>query len=112
MLYGSGMGQTSRIDAVKLAQLQKPEHFNHDMNGAVWHRMHFFHSLMVLSLHERRSIEYIIQPGGSIRDHEVIDILQYATAICNGIYRNTTLSNISYQFKHGIIFIFYERDCN
>jgi phosphoribosylaminoimidazolecarboxamide formyltransferase / IMP cyclohydrolase len=72
MLYGSGMGQTSRIDAVRLA-IAKARAFNHDLNGAVMASDAFFPFADSLELAMKEGIEYIIQPGGSIRDHEVID---------------------------------------
>ncbi len=72
MLYGSGMGQTSRVDAVKIA-LTKAETFNHCVKGAVLASDAFFPFTDGIELAFKAGIEYIIQPGGSINDNEVID---------------------------------------
>lgn len=72
MLYGSGMGQTSRVDAVKLA-ISKARAFNHDLNGAVMASDAFFPFSDAIEQILPEGVEYIIQPGGSIRDNEVID---------------------------------------
>jgi phosphoribosylaminoimidazolecarboxamide formyltransferase/IMP cyclohydrolase len=72
MLYGSGMGQTSRVDAVKLA-VTKACSFQHDLNGAVMASDAFFPFADGIETALAAGIKYIIQPGGSVRDQEVID---------------------------------------
>jgi phosphoribosylaminoimidazolecarboxamide formyltransferase / IMP cyclohydrolase len=72
MLYGSGMGQTSRVDAVKLA-VMKARSFQHDLNGAVMASDAFFPFADGIESAMAAGIKYIIQPGGSVRDQEVID---------------------------------------
>ncbi len=71
MLYGSGMGQTSRVDAVRLA-IAKSKAFEHPLNGAVMASDAFFPFSDGIAEAIKEGIEYIIQPGGSIRDNEVI----------------------------------------
>jgi len=71
MLFGSGMGQTSRVDAVKLA-LAKAKTFNHNIKGSVLASDAFFPFADGIEQAMNEGVEYIIQPGGSIRDEEVI----------------------------------------
>jgi phosphoribosylaminoimidazolecarboxamide formyltransferase/IMP cyclohydrolase len=71
MLIGSGMGQTSRIDSVKLA-VMKAQLFGHDTQGAVLASDAFFPFSDGLEVAFQSGIKDIIQPGGSVRDEEVI----------------------------------------
>ncbi len=70
-LYGSGMGQTSRVDAVRLA-ISKARSFNHDLNGAVMASDAYFPFPDSIEQILSEGVKCIIQPGGSIRDSEVI----------------------------------------
>jgi len=72
MLLGSGMGQTSRVDAVRLA-IAKAKAFQHHIKGAVLASDAFFPFADGIEQAMLEGVEYIIQPGGSIRDQEVID---------------------------------------
>jgi phosphoribosylaminoimidazolecarboxamide formyltransferase / IMP cyclohydrolase len=72
MLLGSGMGQTSRVDAVKLA-ISKAHAFEHQLKGAVLASDAFFPFSDGIAEAVTEGIEYIVQPGGSIRDNEVIE---------------------------------------
>lgn len=70
-VIGVGAGQMSRIDSAKIAS-EKAKQFNHDLNGAVAASDAFFpFPDGVLQIAEQ-GITAIIQPGGSVRDEEVI----------------------------------------
>ena len=71
-LIGKGCGQTSRIDALKQA-LEKAQHNGFKTEGAVMASDAFFPFNDCVKLAHVAGITAIIQPGGSIRDHESID---------------------------------------
>lgn len=71
-LLGSGMGQTSRIDSVELA-IKKARSFGHSLEHSVLASDAFFPFADSLEQAVSAGIEYIIQPGGSLRDQEVIE---------------------------------------
>lgn len=71
-LLGSGMGQTSRVDAVKLA-IAKANTFGHSLDHAVLASDAFFPFSDGIEEAYQHGIKIIIQPGGSVRDQEVID---------------------------------------
>jgi len=71
-LLGSGMGQTSRVDSVQLA-INKALSFGHSLKSAVLASDAFFPFSDSLEQAVEAGIEYIIQPGGSVRDQEVIE---------------------------------------
>ncbi len=71
-MLGSGMGQTSRVDAVKHA-IEKAISRNFDLKGAVLASDAFFPFKDSIEIASRYGIYCFIQPGGSIRDHESID---------------------------------------
>jgi len=71
-MLGSGMGQTSRVDATKNA-INKAIEFGFDLNGAVMASDAYFPFSDSIEIAYKQGIKTIIQPGGSIRDHEVID---------------------------------------
>jgi len=66
-----GMGMTSRVDASKCA-LQKAKEVGLDVTGAVLASEAFFPFRDSVDLAARDGISAIIQPGGSVRDEEVI----------------------------------------
>jgi phosphoribosylaminoimidazolecarboxamide formyltransferase/IMP cyclohydrolase len=68
---GIGAGQQSRVDAVKIA-LDKAQRFEHDLAGAVLASDAFFPFADGPELALEAGIGGIIQPGGSLRDDEVI----------------------------------------
>lgn len=71
-ILGIGAGQMSRVDAAKIA-VAKAREMGHDLVGSVAASDAFFpFPDGVEALHEA-GVEAIIQPGGSIRDREVID---------------------------------------
>jgi len=74
-LIGSGMGQTSRIDAIKHA-MQKAEEKGFDLQGAVLASDAFFPFKDSVEMAHNKGIEVIVEPGGSIRDQETIDFCE------------------------------------
>ena len=69
---GLGGGQTSRVFAAEIATL-KAQQANLDLNGAVMASDAFFPFADGIQVAIDAGITAIIQPGGSIRDPEVID---------------------------------------
>lgn len=84
MLLASGVGQTSRVDALKQA-IEKAKSFGFDLNGAVMASDAFFPFADCVEIAHKEGINAVIQPGGSIRDKETID---YCNS--NGIAMVTT----------------------
>ncbi len=71
-LYASGIGQTSRVDALKQA-IEKAQSFGFDLNGAVMASDAFFPFPDCVEIAHKAGINAVIQPGGSVRDNESID---------------------------------------
>jgi phosphoribosylaminoimidazolecarboxamide formyltransferase/IMP cyclohydrolase len=71
-LLASGTGQTSRIDALKQA-IDKAQHFNFDLNGAVMASDAFFPFADSVEIAHDAGIRAVVQPGGSIKDQLSID---------------------------------------
>lgn len=71
-LLASGMGQTSRVDALKQA-IEKAHHFGVDLHGAVMASDAFFPFSDCVTIAAQAGISAIIQPGGSVRDQESIE---------------------------------------
>jgi len=71
-LVGNGIGQTSRVDALKQA-IAKADSFNLDLHGAVMASDAFFPFADSVELADKAGITTVIQPGGSVRDQESID---------------------------------------
>ena len=71
-LVASGVGQTSRVDALKQA-IDKAKGFGFDLKGAVMASDAFFPFPDCVEIAEKEGISAVIQPGGSIRDQESID---------------------------------------
>jgi phosphoribosylaminoimidazolecarboxamide formyltransferase/IMP cyclohydrolase len=76
---GVGGGQTSRVDAVKIA-LDKAREHGHDVNGAVLASDAFFPFPDGPRLALDAGVQAIIQPGGSKRDEEVTEAVEAAGA--------------------------------
>jgi phosphoribosylaminoimidazolecarboxamide formyltransferase / IMP cyclohydrolase len=76
---GVGAGQTSRVDAVRIA-LEKARKLGHDCTGAVMASDAFFPFADGPSLALDAEVRSIIQPGGSKRDGEVIAAVEAAGA--------------------------------
>ena len=71
VLLGIGMGLTSRVDAVNLA-ISKAEKMDLDLSGASVASEAFFPFRDSIDLLAPCGVSAIIEPGGSIRDNEVI----------------------------------------
>ncbi|MBI9071645.1 MAG: bifunctional phosphoribosylaminoimidazolecarboxamide formyltransferase/IMP cyclohydrolase [Melioribacteraceae bacterium] len=69
---GVGAGQMSRIDSAKIAASKAAEH-GHDINGAVAASDAFFPFADGLEELASKGVTAVIQPGGSVRDDEVIE---------------------------------------
>lgn len=71
-LIGCGMGQTSRVDAMKQAIL-KAKVFGFDTRGAVMASDAFFPFADSVEIAYEAGISAVIQPGGSVRDSDSVD---------------------------------------
>lgn len=71
-LVGSGVGQTSRVDAVRHA-IEKAKSFKLDLQDAVMASDAFFPFADSVEIASAEGVSAVIQPGGSIRDKESID---------------------------------------
>ncbi|WP_343183105.1 bifunctional phosphoribosylaminoimidazolecarboxamide formyltransferase/IMP cyclohydrolase [Buchnera aphidicola (Neophyllaphis podocarpi)] len=68
---GIGSGQTSRIYATKMAKI-KSEHINNNLKNSVMASDAFFTFTDNIKVAEQIGVKCIIQPGGSIKDEEII----------------------------------------
>lgn len=71
-LLASGVGQTSRVDAL-IQAIEKAKHFGFDLWGAVMASDAFFPFPDCVEIAGKEGIKAVIQPGGSIRDKDSID---------------------------------------
>ena len=71
-LLASGIGQTSRVDALKQA-IAKAQSFGLSLEGAVMASDAFFPFGDCVQIAHEAGIIAVIQPGGSVRDQESID---------------------------------------
>lgn len=71
-LLASGVGETSRVDALKHA-IEKAENFGFDLKGAVMSSDAFFPFSDCVDIAHGVGVDCVIQPGGSIRDKDSID---------------------------------------
>jgi phosphoribosylaminoimidazolecarboxamide formyltransferase/IMP cyclohydrolase len=78
-LCASGIGQTSRVDALKQA-IEKAGTFGFDLKGAVMASDAFFPFADSVEIAHKAGITAVVQPGGSVRDKDSVD---YCSA--NGI---------------------------
>ena len=76
---GVGVGQTSRVDAVRIA-LAKARELGHDPTGAVLASDAFFPFADGPQVALDARVVALIQPGGSKRDNEVVDAVEQAGA--------------------------------
>ncbi|QLG50287.1 bifunctional phosphoribosylaminoimidazolecarboxamide formyltransferase/IMP cyclohydrolase [Natrinema halophilum] len=71
---GIGMGQVSRVDAVRLAAMKAEEHAEgKDAEGAVMASDAFFPFPDGIEEAAEAGIEAVVQPGGSVNDEDVIE---------------------------------------
>jgi len=66
-LYASGVGQTSRVDALKQA-IEKAANFNLDLRDSVMASDAFFPFPDCVEIAAKVGVDAVIQPGGSIKD--------------------------------------------
>ncbi len=71
-LLASGVGQTSRVDALKQA-IDKAKSFGFNLEGAVMASDAFFPFPDCVEIGHQAGIVAVIQPGGSIKDQDSID---------------------------------------
>ncbi len=72
MLIASGVGQTSRVDALKQA-IEKAHSFGFDLHGAVMASDAFFPFPDCVEIAGNAGVTAVVHPGGSIRDQESVD---------------------------------------
>jgi phosphoribosylaminoimidazolecarboxamide formyltransferase/IMP cyclohydrolase len=72
VLLASGVGQTSRVDALKQAIL-KAETFGFDLKGSVMASDAFFPFPDCVEIAHQAGIIAVVQPGGSIKDKDSIE---------------------------------------
>ncbi len=72
-LLASGVGQTSRVDSLKQAII-KAHSFGFNLNGAVMASDAFFPFNDCVELAAEAGITAVLQPGGSIKDQDSIDM--------------------------------------
>ncbi|MAZ31171.1 MAG: bifunctional phosphoribosylaminoimidazolecarboxamide formyltransferase/IMP cyclohydrolase PurH [Flavobacteriales bacterium] len=90
-LLSSGVGQTSRVDALKQA-IDKAKNFGFELEGAVMASDAFFPFPDCVELAGKAGIKAIIQPGGSIKDKLSID--------CCNEYKIAMVFSGTRHFKH------------
>jgi phosphoribosylaminoimidazolecarboxamide formyltransferase/IMP cyclohydrolase len=71
-LLASGVGQTSRVDALKQA-IEKAKSFGFDLNGAVMASDAFFPFPDCVEIAHQQGIRSVIQPGGSVKDQDSVN---------------------------------------
>ena len=71
-LCASGIGQTSRVDALKQA-IEKARSFGFDIKGAVMASDAYFPFSDSVEIAHKAGITAIVEPGGSVKDQDSID---------------------------------------
>ena len=71
-LLASGVGQTSRVDALRQA-IAKAQSFGFDLKGAAMASDAFFPFADCVEIAHEAGIEAVIHPGGSIRDNDSVE---------------------------------------
>lgn len=71
-LCASGIGQTSRVDALKQA-IAKAQSFGFELEGAVMASDAYFPFPDCVEIAHKAGIKAVVQPGGSVRDNESIE---------------------------------------
>lgn len=90
-LLASGVGQTSRVDALKQA-IEKAAAFGFSLKGAVMASDAFFPFPDCVEIAHQHGIEAVIQPGGSVKDQDSV-------AYCDGHGMAMVFTGIRH-FKH------------
>ncbi|MDW8335140.1 MAG: bifunctional phosphoribosylaminoimidazolecarboxamide formyltransferase/IMP cyclohydrolase PurH, partial [Bacteroidia bacterium] len=70
-LIGAGAGQSSRVEAVRLA-VERARHNGFSLQGAVLASDAFFPFPDGVQIAHEAGVEVFVQPGGSIRDQDVV----------------------------------------
>jgi phosphoribosylaminoimidazolecarboxamide formyltransferase / IMP cyclohydrolase len=76
-LLASGVGQTSRVDALKQA-IEKAAAFGFNLKGAVMASDAFFPFPDCVEIAHKAGIHAVIQPGGSVKDQDSVDYCDQA----------------------------------
>jgi phosphoribosylaminoimidazolecarboxamide formyltransferase/IMP cyclohydrolase len=76
-LFASGVGQTSRVDALKQA-IEKAAAFGFNLKGAVMASDAFFPFPDCVEIAHKAGIHAVIQPGGSVKDQDSVDYCDQA----------------------------------
>jgi phosphoribosylaminoimidazolecarboxamide formyltransferase/IMP cyclohydrolase len=71
-LFSSGVGQTSRVDALRQA-ITKAKEFGFELKGAVMASDAFFPFPDCVEIAHEAGITAVVQPGGSIKDQDSIE---------------------------------------
>ncbi|MCM1066545.1 MAG: bifunctional phosphoribosylaminoimidazolecarboxamide formyltransferase/IMP cyclohydrolase [Muribaculaceae bacterium] len=87
-LLASGVGQTSRVDALKHA-IEKAHSFGFDLKGSTMASDAFFPFADCVEIAHTAGVDNVIQPGGSIRD---TDSVEYC--------RNNGMTMVMTGFRH------------
>ena len=90
-LLASGVGQTSRVDALRQA-IEKAASFGFDLHGAVMASDAFFPFPDCVEIAGAAGIRAVVQPGGSIKDQDSI-------AACDSLGMAMVLTGVRH-FKH------------
>ncbi len=80
MLLGAGMGQSSRVDALRQA-ISKAQDGGHDLGGAVMASDAFFPFADCVEIAHNAGIRAVIQPGGSLRDNDSVEYCDNAQMV-------------------------------
>jgi len=72
MLLASGVGQTSRVDALKQA-IEKANNFKNSIQGGVMASDAFFPFADSVEIAHKAGITAVVEPGGSMRDKDSIE---------------------------------------
>ncbi|GEO05336.1 bifunctional purine biosynthesis protein PurH [Adhaeribacter aerolatus] len=90
-LISSGVGQTSRVDALNQA-IEKARNFGFELQGAVMASDAFFPFPDCVEIAHQAGITAVVQPGGSIKDQDSIDL-------CNQYNMGMVFTGVRH-FKH------------
>jgi phosphoribosylaminoimidazolecarboxamide formyltransferase/IMP cyclohydrolase len=90
-LLASGVGQTSRVDALKHA-IEKAASFGFSLQGSVMASDAFFPFADCVEIADKAGVTSVIQPGGSIKDQDSVDY-------CNANNMSMVITGFRH-FKH------------
>ncbi len=91
MMISSGVGQTSRVDALRQA-IEKARSFGFDLSNTVMASDAFFPFPDCVEIADKAGIKAVVQPGGSIKDQDSIDY-------CNAHSMAMVMTGVRH-FKH------------